>query len=239
MNSIARLYLQLCAEKYVPQGFYKNGQTCARICNDVLQTFTLKTFRSGSMCTVEFGIIPLCEYIPCLSIGGYELDGFFISSLAQPGLWTFDAKLDASIASCASSIVQAIDDYLIPLFGKCVNCQTALPELIKLEELFDQNRQKTLRLTGETDCAPPWQELSLHDSRKYYMALKAQDYEYARKYLDFQLTHRDNGLRLQNKEQYAQQLEKLISGDFDYFDQMLQANESQTLELLRAKYPKL
>ena len=185
MKKISKYFNYICTQKYGSLGFSKNKSTFIRIRGDILQTFTLECSQLAPTCSADFGIFPLClpqpVYFDC---GGYTLDKFIVE--VYDG-WIFDSDSDESIMNCVESISQAIDSYLLPFFEKCCDCKTALPELIKLDELFDRNRQTILRLKGDSDLADPWHERSLFDSRKYYMSLKAHDWSYARKYLNFKV----------------------------------------------------
>jgi len=258
MKTISRYYNHICTKKYQSLGFSRSRSTFARISGDVLQAFTLKCAQSVPTCSVDFGIFPLCLPQPVfLDAGGYELDEFIVELHEGSSGWTFDANSDESMMNCIESISQTIDSYLLPIFETCSDCKSALPELIKLEELFDRNRQKTLYLRGDSDSAVPWKERSLFDSRKYFMALKMHNLSYAQQYLNHQLDFYKNRLNsLDNSNSprqpdivrekilaklalYSKQLEWLDSGDFGYFDDLLKSNEDQMHKFLATKYPKI
>lgn len=258
MKTMSRYYNHICTQKYQSLGFSRSKTTFARMSGDVLQAFALKHFRFGPICTVEFGIFPLCMPQPVfLEAGGYVLDEFFIEQHKGGLGWTFDSSSDESIMNCAESISNAIDLYLLPLFEISSNCKSALPELIKLEELFDRNRQIRLHQQGDSDSAVPWQERSLFDSRKYYMALKAHNMSYARQYLNYRVNFYKTKLKsfdnpnsprqpdivrerfLAGQVLCSEQLERLDLGDFSYFDDLLNSNENQMLKYLADKYPKI
>lgn len=255
MKTISRYYSHICSPKYQPLGFSRYKSTFVRMSGDVLQAFTLKHARSVPTCSVEFGIFPLCLPQPIfLDAGGYGLDEFIVD--LREG-WTFDSGSDESMMNCAESISKAIDLYLLPFFETCSDCKSALPELVKLEELLDHNRQKRLHLIGDYDSAAPWQERSLFDYRKYYMALKSRNLTYAHQYLNHQINFCKMSLKSFDKpdsprqpdvvrERFfaklalcAEHLEKLDSGDFSYFDDLLKSNEDQMLIYLADKYPKV
>lgn len=266
MKSISRCFNKICTEKYEPLGFSKSRTMSSknqfvffRINEDVVQAFTLKRSHGVPICTVEFGILPLCRSAPVyLDEGGYELDTFMVEQHAKYSGWRFDPKVDESVVNCVNSMSEAIDLYLLPLFNRCCNCAEALLELVKLEELFEKNRIETLRLWGDTDHATlTWQERSLFDDRKYYMALKSHDLAYARQYLLFQVSYRKKALerfdspdsprqpdsvkeRLSaNLVRDIEQLKRVESADFDYFDCLLSFNEDKTLKFLADQYPRI
>lgn len=258
MKTISRNFNYICTQKYQVLSFSRSKSTFARISEDVVQAFALKYSRSVPTCSVEFGIFPLCLPQPIfLDAGGYALDEFIIEQCEDSSGWTFDSCSDESMKNCIESLSNAIDLYLLPFFETCSDCQSALPGLIKLEELFDRNRQKRLQLRGDSDLAVPWQERSLFDSRKYYMALKSRNLSYAYQYINHQVNFYKTRLEafdnpdsprqpdivrerfLTKLATYSEQLEWLDSGDFSYFDDLLKSNENQTLKYLADKYPKI
>lgn len=258
MKTISRYYNHVCTQKYRSLGFSRKKTTFARISGDVLQAFTLKCSQYVPVCTVDFGVFPLCLPQPIyLYAGGYELDKFIIDIHEKSSGWAFDAGSDQNMIDCVEAISEVIDMHLLPLFDKCIDCKSSLPELIKLEELFDRNRQKTLHLLGDSNCARPWQELSLFDYRKYFMALKAHDIPYAKQYLYHQINFCETKLKEFDKPNstrqpgvvrdrfsaklsvYLEQLGRLDSEDFCYFNDMLKSNENQMLKYLADEYPKI
>ena len=244
-------------------GFSKEkGNVFARIKNDVLQVFSLKKYEKLPIVTVEFGIIPLCVSLPTaltynfpiLSMSSYRLDQFCAEPLANDGGWRYLHNSNVSIHACVFSITQTIDSHLIPLFERCVDCSSSLIELIKLEKMFDDNRLNALALLGEKDTAKPWENESLFDTKKYFMALKSGNYIYAHKFLthqvDFLCCEVQKSLcsnqppivldRLSQKlSSYREQLRILQSGNRGYFEKLVQTNEETMKAMLHARYPKL
>ncbi len=252
MKKISKYFNQICTQKYSSLGFSKNKSAFIRMRGDILQTFALECSHMAPTCSVNFGIFPLClpqpVYFDC---GEYTLDKFIVE--VYDG-WIFDSKSDESIMNCVESISQAIDSYLLPFFEKCCDCKTALPELIKLDELFDRNRQTILRLIGTSDLAVSWQDRSLFDPGKYYMALKAHNWSYVRKYLYFKVDFYKERIKsfdspgspkqpksiierfLTSLSLHLKLLELLESEDFASFDEMIKLNEIQMYKLLGRKF---
>ena len=254
MTTIQKQFNQVCSKKYVPLGFLRKKGTFVRLRGDVLQSFSLKHFKDLPYCSVDFGVTPLCLPQPFfLNAGAYRLNQFNIP-ISE---WPYDAKSAESIIQCVESMSEAIDLHMLPFFEMCCDCRSALPELIKLEELFDRNRIETLRLLGGYDSAAPLEERSLCDYRKYYMALKANDFSYARQYLEFQVDLHKKSLKEFDDPSYPQQpqgvierflhalrmhsshLEHLNAGDLQFFSGMLAANEQETCRFLSTNYPKI
>ena len=255
MKSLLRYYNSICVPKYQRLGFSKRNMTLARIYGDTLQVFSLKCFRNTSICSVDFGIIPLCMPGPIfLEAGGYNLDMFDLEHYAKHAGWIYDSKSNESIVSCIQAVSNTIDIYLLPILERCRDCKTTLSELISLEELFDCHRKRALALQGDLDFAVPWQERSLFDSRKYYMALKSRSFDYARKYLNHQINFYKNELDLLDKpgspkqppivragflsklETCKEQLQWIDAGEFSNLEDLLNSNEIQMRKFLLTKF---
>lgn len=260
MKTISGCFNRICKKKYSSLGFYRcsslglyrSNPTFVRISNDVIQAFALKRYSYGSRCSVEFGIFPLCLPQPVFFFaGGYMLDQFIVELYEKNSGWIFDVNSDDSITDCVNSISQAIDSYLIPFFDACVDCKSSLSGLIKLEEILEKNRQQVLQLMGISDSAVPWQERSLFDYRKFFMALKLHDFGYARQYLNYQVEFCENKIRSFNIPNSSKQpisviegfqaqlslhlkyLELIEAGDFAFFDEMLLDNETQMKNMMK------
>ena len=258
MMTLTRKFNQICAQKYQPLGFIRSKSTFARIVGDVIQSFSLKFYRGAPVCTVEFQMSPLCLPQPFYLEGGiYELDQFIVDQQIGGHGWNYNRLSDESINNCVASLSNAIDLYLLPFFEMCRDCESALTGCMKLEEVLDCNRQKCLQLMGEADLADPWQERSLFDYRKYYMALKSRNLSYVCQYLKHQVNYCKTALESFDKPNSPKQpegvkehflaklsiesekLQWLESGDLGKFEDLLNTNERQMQEFLASNYPKL
>lgn len=258
MKSVLRCYNHICNQKYRSHGFAKSKQTFARIRGDILHAFTLKASPNEPICTVDFGIFPLCMPEPLfIEAGGYVLDAFQVEQHTINSGWKYDPNSYESVVDCIDAISQALDQYLLPFFDACSDCGSALREVLKLEEEFDRNRQKVLSIRNDSDFATPWQERTLFDSRKYYMALKSHNISYAQHYLYYQIDFCEKKLDSFNSSNSPKQpeivkkrfssklslhkehLARLETGDDVYFDELLQMNEVQTREFISTRYPQI
>lgn len=258
MRPISKYYVSACKCKYECKGFTKSKLTFARMSGDIIQAFTLTHSERAPICSVNFGVFPLCMPTPVfLDAGRYELDMFAIDHHLMGTGWLYDVASSASIQNCVEGITQTIDQHLLPFFDACYDCRSALLESIKLEDLFERNRKIMLHQIHETDCALPWSEREFHDSRKYYMALKAKDLSYAINYLNYQIDFCKRKLKFFNGKGapkqpdivvkrfeeklalYTEQLEKVELSDSDYIHTLLHRNEQQMLEYIASKYPKI
>ncbi len=243
-------------EKYTSLGFIKIKKTFARIVNDVLQTFTYIERRN--ICDIQFTVEPLCKNIDFIDVGTYMLSEFSPEVSALYDGWLYDKYSVNSQKDCSQKIFDVVDRYLIPFFRESDCCASALPQLIKLDELFDNNRLKALALRGSTDGAPPWQERSLASIEKYIMALKSHDFEYALKYIEWwqqkhfwplmkqrynPLATKQPDIVYSRNEKYFQKLtehkRKIESNDISSLDMELQIAEQHSIERISEISPKL
>ena len=256
----SKYFADNCTQKYQALGFVKCRSVFARISGDVIQTFYLKWSYISRAYSVEFRESPLCMPQPFfLDAGSYELDEFIqhhVDRVDREG-WTFDKDSDESVEHCIDSISNTMDLYLIPFFEACTDCKSSLLELLKLEELFDRNRRTMLHLKGMSDKAAPWQERSLFDYIKFYMALKSHNISYAYLFLNHKVNYFTTNLKNLDDPNYPRQpdhvregymtklatcLEQLAwldSGNFSNFENMLNSNEKQMIEFLAEKHPKI
>ena len=256
MLTVPSLFRKYCDSKYLPLGFIRHKNTYARMQNGMLQTFTLQRFSRSKWYTVCFGIVPLCNLILDLDIGHYELDEFYDDITIYGYGWAPDSiSIDAN-RNCAAKITHAIDENLLPLFAECIDAPKALAALLKIEEKFDNNRKSFLHQVGSDDCAEPWQERSLFDDNKYWLAIKCRDYAYVKRCLSHQIkdceiliSEIESGNDPQPASVYTnaiaeceslrKRLRKLDNADYAFFEEMAETQEKQTLSWLRDTYPRL
>lgn len=236
-------YMQECKSRYAPEGFVRTRQTWSRIVNDVLQTFTLKRFCRGCISTIEFGVFPLCNDVLFVDMGLYSLERFVPALYGRESGWLYDKNSAESVCRSIDAMLHTVDAYLMPLFRRANSSSTALPALIGLDKLFEQKR---LSLIGEPIPINCGEELSLMCSEKYYLALKAGDYAFAKKYLHFHIALNERNLETlsptayqaaQQKARYIAKLSELnkhramlAQGNYEYFSGLLKSNEMRNLE---------
>lgn len=258
MKSIKSQFNQICNKKYAVLGFRKINNSYVRIIDGLLQIFRLKQYRNGNVCTVEFGILPLCMNIESLDISlPYLLDSFDVKAHGMSGGWKYSPLSPKSILSCLDAIFTVMDCELMPLFMRTSCSSSALNELIRLDEKFDQNRLASIKLLGETDRAEPWENRSLYAVDKYFLSLKAHNLQYAKEYLLFNIQMYENKLksfgepnapkqpeivisRFESKlAQLRESLLILESGNTEFFDEQIISTENNTEAILLSKYPQL
>lgn len=247
MKTILQCFKKNYEKKYESVGFLMSKSTFLRIRGDVVQAFSFKPSLMGEpICSVEFGVFPLCLPQPVFfEAGGYMLDWFIVNRPESYLGWRYDTQSDVSISNCIKSVSDTIDLYLLPFFESACDCKKALQELFSLEELFDANRKRVVCLKGGTDSAKPWQERSLFDYRKYYMALKASNWEYAEKYLIHMVNNYQSALMRFGSEEsprqpdmvikkhklklgsFMEQLSHIQAHDHVFFTKQIIANENE------------
>ena len=253
MNNIRKIYIQRCVETVSAYGFLRKGATFIRAVHDVVQTFTYEKLSSGRECRVLFSVLPLCLRIEKGYMDGFayshELRKFEVQQNNEGGdRWKYDPKSEDSIDSCVEEIIRYIKKYLLPFFEKANNSHTAFRELIQVEERFDANRKRGLKLSGIMDRAKPIEERILLDTVIYYLALKNDDYAFAlqcRQALEQQnqnafenmlahgyLDEKEKCSREKSIAILQEECRRLAAGDTAYFKQILIENEAYSNRVL-------
>ena len=250
MDKFSHFFRQVCKEKYTPLRFVLIRQTYSRIVNDVLQTFRLKKSRGVPVVTIEFGVTPLCMNVPNCDVGAYSLETLSLDAYANWG-WQYHPDSQESVLYCIELLMHQIDLEVIPFFEKADCCRTALPEMISMDRRIEINRLQLLQQLGTVDhCSLPIDVRLLTDD-KFYMALKAKNYDFVGKYLDYQIQHLSSIINEMESgtsgviqpayvvSGYREQLDdilvkraKLDCGDVDYFFDMIQQNETASYQNL-------
>ena len=228
MKQIGPVLNKLCKERLSPYGFVRKNRLFLRIKNDVIHTCNLIKATGLPIYSVEFEVLPLCMEQPVyLSSGGiYRMDEF-TTDHEKFGGWVCDPNFKLSARNESELLLDAIDTHLLPFFERCSSCIAALSEVLLLEELIDNNRKTILKRENLQDLAEPWRERALSDSRKYYMALKAGNYEFAREFLQHQLNVMESQLRQSAQNTYRYHIEQLNAGNEAFFCDVVKRNEIQ------------
>ena len=228
---VLKAYFDMCKEKIVPLGFRRINQTHARIVNDVLQTLRFQRFTNGYTCTVEFGILPLCEvpWHPDITIYNLKQTEEWESYEDYIG-WLYDRHSPDSVNACVQEIAGFMDRQLLPLFEKADCCETALPALKELDVLLHDVRQSHFEKRGEKDEARvDWRFTSLFSTEKYFMALKSGKYEYANEVAKV-LIHR---LRPEDQLEYQSLLDLANEGKVTQLEEILYEREQRALSKMQ------
>ena len=251
MRTIISTFNKRSLQKYRDIGFVRTKYGFARRYYDVLQIFACVPKRTTSTCTVHFDLLPLSMGISEIGEGLYDLCKLTPEYLSCADGWKYNQFSISSINDCIDQMFGAIDNHLIPLFQKCNNCQTALSELLIIEELVDARRIEWLALHNESDKARPWRERSMFDPRKYYMALKANDRDYAISFLTLNIKFYEAKLTdiasasVRNRppvvqeryqamhRQYTEHLKYLLESNQEFLEDLLARNEEHSLKIIK------
>lgn len=162
--------------------------------------------------------------------------------------WEYDPTSQSSTYACVDEIARYVKVYLIPFFERANSCRSALPELLELEQRFSDKRNATPPLPSTADMDVSHHICNLHDSVKYYMALKNGNYLFAlesRKALERlnaaslrsmdergYLTEKDRARREQLLAVLRKEIAHLEQRDTAYFQQLIRENEAYSRKCL-------
>lgn len=249
MNEFSTLFFRRLKAELLFPGFKRCGQTLVRVKNDVMQAFSLKCWRGGGMCDVEFGVVPLCLGIENIGVGvSYNLCEF-----ERYTSWIYGGHTLDGMNQAIDEILRYIREYLHPFFEQVNSTQNALGELLKIERRFEQNRQWYLAKQHMTDCATLETKIArvLLDPVKYYIALKQENYKFAlachkallKQNIDSlhavsvnpSFSAEDIEERKLAIEQIRKEVENLEKGDVECFREIIIRNEEISAEFLKQK----
>lgn len=253
MDYLIKNYIEACKPEVLPLGFKRRKNAFVRVINDVLQNFTIEKISSGWACRVDFSIIPLCLRIEKEYISGgvypHYLKKFELISGTPSDSWEYDKHSEASMDACLREIMRYVTSYLLPFFEHATNCQTALPEVIRLEKTLNDKWLASRKSSGIEDHAGPNAGLDLLDSTKYFMALKNGDYDFALKSRQALLQQHMNSYNSMSERGYLTEEDRvrrekgiaelrgeiahLEAKDTGYFQRLLEENEAYSRESLR------
>lgn len=220
MKYILKEYKQRCKEEFSIYGFKTYKSNHYRVVGDIFQSFNLHQSVSGTDCTVEFGIIPLSvEYdIDKLSCNPCHLKTFENSY----EWFNYDKNSKLSMELCVNDMIVYMKKYLIPIFEKAVNSESAYLTIMEYDNVFKGNSYE-----------------------RFCMCLNFGDYENAKKHLQEVIEQSTNAF-IRNKEvfgnnitqEYVQKMENKIlhekmllqmiqNKDYEVIHNLFSANEKK------------
>lgn len=259
MNLFIQGYRELCKKFLGSLNFQRKGSVFFRIQNDVFQNVYIEDlgkYSHGTHYRVCFGTIPLASKEtlginsfmkkPNLTCGHYVLKKFEVKEKELFEEWVCDNTLE-NIRVCLKDIERFFENYLIPFFENTNIAAKALPEVIKIEELFEKNRRILCSFDDMYRYIKAPYVVNFLDINKYYMALKAHDYVFAREccqaLLDQNISAFDAKKALLSEEALETKrhrillLKKEISNfeeaNWAYFKYVVECNERESKEFLR------
>lgn len=188
MKNFGSICAHRCAASVAPLGFVQTKKVFWRVAGDMYQTFYVETYgicAGVKKCRIGFCVIPLCAGINAETDirprGLYYLKQFeptYVDRESTDGWnYTDDEKCQNS-SIC--EIIRMLETYLIPFFERTTQSEIALDEVIALEALFNDNRLSLgPNRRPALDFAGPDARLNKRDITKYYLAVRAGNYDLA------------------------------------------------------------
>ena len=235
MKKFIQVCTKQCADIVQESGFKQSKNVFWRIVGDMYQTFYVETFKERAAmenCRIGFCVIPLCARVSAEA--DIRQQGLYYLKKFEPSYhledwqpwdgWRYnhDEKLKEF---CCKEITRMLKEYLIPFFERTSQSKTALSELIALEALFDDNRLSlgpgrapAIDATGGTA------RLNKYDPVKYYLAVKAGDFDFALDVMESVLRRQEESFR-QSADEFSgiattngieELIDHLKSGDMEY-----------------------
>lgn len=205
MEYILKEYKRKCKDEFSMYGFKTYKSNHYRIIGDVFQSFNLHQSVSGTDCTVEFGIIPLSvEYsIDKSSCNPYHLKNF-------EGIYewfNYDRNSITTMNLCVDNIIEYMKKYLMPVFEKAVDSESAYLTIMEYDKVFKGNSYE-----------------------RFCMCLNFGDYENAKKHLQEVIEQHENAFR-RNKEALGNNITQ------EYIDKMEEgiSQKKKMLKLIDSK----
>ena len=244
VNLFNKLYFERCKEEFGPMGFIRKGNFFTRVVNgDVIQSFCLQKWGSGNKCEIQFGISPLCRG----ERPGTPAETYKLSRFAGEDFFLLDCKgNDEEISKSVEIVIANIKKYIIPSFEKAEDSFSALDETVYLDKL---EYGAVSKRSGKEAHQKEFEEkaVNLADNAKYFFALKTENYQYAKLFLEAfferqlysygqcKATSKINAEypkeNLANCEAEMALLNKEISylekGEYDYFRNVVKENEEK------------
>ena len=203
MASCISVISKRCRELAQLYGFQKEKKCFWRIVNDMYQFYSIDSYSlypSVRKCRISFGVMPLCSGVRpnfrLPSTGPYYLKRFEAPSDPNDSIDGWEYTSDPVRQQiCHSEAARMLTEHLMPFFERTTHSETALEELIQLEALIHDNRLEALGLSGkpELDPAGPNARLNLYDGTKFYLAIKAGNFEFARQVLEKRVCNYSEG----------------------------------------------
>lgn len=249
-----------CKERLEHLGFVRRGKTFGRIINDVFQTFSIEYLRSYREWRADFGVLPLCmDIVSKCPYGEYDSSMFVIKKefISIDSAQSFNQLIEVLDSIIVPLFSKAID---------CATAFNELKILDKKEENIRLKNLTNLCISDSAEpfenrklwgSVKYYYALKLHD---YEYALRHVNYRL--QVYERQITNDEQILndrlfeesflssnrcaliqkRLYNTKTRVEKLEKekekILKGDYGYFDRSLQETERKSLYDLKKYIPK-
>ncbi len=228
MDYILKEYKRRCKDEFSKYGFKSYRNNHYRIIGDIFQSFNLHQSVSGTDCNTIFGIVPLSVE--------YKLDKSFVNPCRVTDFednrpwYNYNRNLEASVEKCINEMILCMNKYLMPVFEKALDSESAYLTIVEHDNVFKGNSYE-----------------------RFCMCLKFGDYINAKKHLQEVIEQHENAFR-RNKEalgnnitqEYIQKMEERISQkekllilidnkDYDAIQNLMSENEKRNRQNLGIK----
>ena len=233
-NNLVKLYKARCKLHFYQYGFKWYGNNAYRVVNDMFQSYNLHRSVSGNACIVEFASVPLCsgDYINKSYCGANHIKRFE----SDYSWFDYDRTDEASIENCVEDIIIYMSKYLMPFFEASSNSYDAYHTLI----CFQRDHYPDGIFWG--------------DPTLFHLAIKAGLYSEAAQHLVAWKEHNLDAYKTNAEgfERIGKELpkeyvirskkeiekldfwrEQLSSSNYEFFSNLMQANEIVALRNLR------
>lgn len=220
--SLPEFFNERCREELKEYGFRCKSGVFYRATEDMFQSFHLHRSVSGTDCTVEFTVLPLCEGETVIK----TRCGFYhIKEFEDDNSWFEHDKTAASEIECAEKMISYLKKYLMPFFEKSDSAEKAYKAVCEFQKEHSG-----------------YKGVFMADYSLYCMALKAKLYDKCMEHLIARKNHvlsaysrnsECSELSLEYKEKVQKEIseidfaiEKLEKKDFEYFSHTVEQNET-------------
>ncbi len=220
--SLPEFFNKRCREELKEYGFRCKSGVFYRATEDMFQSFHLHRSVSGTDCTVEFTVLPLCEGETVIK----TRCGFYhIKEFEDDNSWFEHDKTAASEIECAEKMISYLKKYLMPFFEKSDSAEKAYKAVCEFQKEHSG-----------------YKGVFMADYSLYCMALKAKLYDKCMEHLIARKNHvlsaysrnsECSELSLEYKEKVQKEIseidfaiEKLEKKDFEYFSHTVEQNET-------------
>ena len=137
MDRFISIYKKRCKEEFSKYGFKTFRNNYYRVVNDIFQSFTFHRSVSGNDCNTIFGIVPLSVE--------YNLDKSFVNPCRVTDFedkrpwYNYDRNSETSVEKCINEMILCMDKYLMPIFEKAVDSESAYLIIAENDNVFKGN----------------------------------------------------------------------------------------------------
>ena len=231
VDQFVKRYKELFKPLATKHGFRIHRQAFYRVINDVAQFFVLRRDGYGRICTLEWGILPLCM--------GLERGDFASGMDAAPLLekyewWEYDPGKPEDIERALTELLAVFEHHLLPVFETATDSASAYEAECSLDrkmygEVFMHSSGKicfTIKMGAYDKAVEHLRALEAKYLPGYEETVALMDEERKERYLK-----RFN----EDIAEIRKQIKFLSVPDMDYINDFIDTNEEMSLRNLGVK----